>query len=235
MNIEIANRLIELRKKNGLSQEELASRLGLSRQAVSKWERAESSPDTDNLICLAKLYGVSLDELLNTDQSAEEIREEVREREEEREKNEKAETTSKAPNQSPEEKKRAKAFDTADAIATGVLFLVATIAYLLVGFLVEDQWGKLWVVFLLPPVLTSVISCVKNRRVSHFLYPLLATIVFLTLGVYADLWHPAWIAFLTIPVFYMIADPIDRATASRRNEPEDPEDTEDEENEEDDD
>ena len=66
MNIETANRLYELRKKNGLSQEELADKLGISRQAVSKWERAEASPDTDNLICLAKLYNVSLDDLLKT-------------------------------------------------------------------------------------------------------------------------------------------------------------------------
>ena len=71
MNIEIANRLVNLRKKNGLSQEQLAAKLGLSRQAVSKWERAEASPDTDNLICLAKLYGVSLDDLLNTDEPVE--------------------------------------------------------------------------------------------------------------------------------------------------------------------
>jgi len=68
MNIEIANRLVELRKENGFSQEALAEKLGISRQAVSKWERAESSPDTSNLITLARLYGVSLDELLNTDQ-----------------------------------------------------------------------------------------------------------------------------------------------------------------------
>ena len=53
MNIEIANRLVQLRKQNHLSQEELAAKLGLSRQAVSKWERAEASPDTDNLILLA--------------------------------------------------------------------------------------------------------------------------------------------------------------------------------------
>ena len=67
MNIEIANRLVNLRKQNNLSQEALAEKLGLSRQAVSKWERAEASPDTDNLILLARLYGVSLDELLQTD------------------------------------------------------------------------------------------------------------------------------------------------------------------------
>ncbi len=66
MNIEIANRLQQLRKKNGLSQEELAARIGVSRQAVSKWERAEASPDTDNLVLLSQLYGISLDELLKT-------------------------------------------------------------------------------------------------------------------------------------------------------------------------
>ena len=64
MTIETANRLYELRKKQGLSQEELAEKLGVSRQAVSKWERSEASPDTDNLIALAKIYGLSLDELI---------------------------------------------------------------------------------------------------------------------------------------------------------------------------
>lgn len=64
MNLEIASRLVALRKENNLSQEALAEKLGISRQAVSKWERAEASPDTDNLIALAKLYHVSLDELL---------------------------------------------------------------------------------------------------------------------------------------------------------------------------
>lgn len=67
MNIEIANRLVQMRKKNNLSQEELAAKLGISRQAVSKWERAESSPDTDNLIMLARLYNISLDDLLKTE------------------------------------------------------------------------------------------------------------------------------------------------------------------------
>ena len=67
MNVEIAERLAARRKQAGLSQEALAEKLGVSRQAVSKWERSESSPDTDNLIALARLYGVSLDELLYVD------------------------------------------------------------------------------------------------------------------------------------------------------------------------
>lgn len=65
MDITTANRLYELRKQHGYSQDELADKLNVSRQAISKWKRSESSPDTDNLIALAKLYGVSLDELLN--------------------------------------------------------------------------------------------------------------------------------------------------------------------------
>ena len=64
MTLETANRLYELRKKHNLSQEELAEKLGVSRQAVSKWERSEASPDTDNIIALAKIYGLTLDELI---------------------------------------------------------------------------------------------------------------------------------------------------------------------------
>lgn len=75
MNIEIANRLVQLRKEHNLSQEALAERLGISRQAVSKWERAEASPDTDNLIMLAKLYGVSLDALLLLEETSKEVEE----------------------------------------------------------------------------------------------------------------------------------------------------------------
>ena len=52
MNIKLADRLVALRKERGFSQEELADRLGISRQAVSKWEQALSSPDLDNLVRL---------------------------------------------------------------------------------------------------------------------------------------------------------------------------------------
>ena len=57
-------RLKQLRREQGLSQEELAGIIGVSRQAVQKWESGVSSPDTGNLIALADHFGVSLDYLL---------------------------------------------------------------------------------------------------------------------------------------------------------------------------
>ena len=53
------------RKKNKLSQEELAARVGVSRQAVSKWERNDALPEVDKLAALAKAFGVTADELLS--------------------------------------------------------------------------------------------------------------------------------------------------------------------------
>ncbi len=59
-----ADKLIDLRKKNGWSQEELAEKLNVSRQAVSKWEGAQSIPDMSRMIQLSELFGVSTDYLL---------------------------------------------------------------------------------------------------------------------------------------------------------------------------
>ena len=59
----LGERICQLRREQGLSQEALADRMGVSRQAVSKWEKNLSYPDTENLLALAALFGVSADEL----------------------------------------------------------------------------------------------------------------------------------------------------------------------------
>ena len=56
--------LLQLRTQKGLSQEQLAEQVGVSRQAVSKWELNTALPDTDKLVPLARALGVSVDELL---------------------------------------------------------------------------------------------------------------------------------------------------------------------------
>ena len=64
MNMEFNNKLYELRKQKGFSQEELASRLNVSRQTISKWEVGESAPDMEKLIAISDLFEISLDELV---------------------------------------------------------------------------------------------------------------------------------------------------------------------------
>ena len=60
----LADKITELRKKAGWSQEELAAQLGVSRQSVSKWEGAQSVPDMEKILQLSNLFGVSTDYLL---------------------------------------------------------------------------------------------------------------------------------------------------------------------------
>lgn len=63
--MELYEKLYELRRASGMSQEELAEKLGVSRQAVSKWESGATQPELPKLIELSKLYSVSVDELLS--------------------------------------------------------------------------------------------------------------------------------------------------------------------------
>ena len=60
----LADKIIRLRKKNGWSQEELADKMNISRQAVSKWERDLSFPDISSIPKLAEIFEVSVDELI---------------------------------------------------------------------------------------------------------------------------------------------------------------------------
>ena len=62
--MEFGNKLYELRKEKGLSQEELANHLEVTRQTVSKWELGDSTPDLDKLVLLSELFEISLDELV---------------------------------------------------------------------------------------------------------------------------------------------------------------------------
>ena len=60
----LADKIIELRKKSGMSQEELAEKLGVSRQSISKWEGAQSTPDLNRILQLSEIFGVTTDSLL---------------------------------------------------------------------------------------------------------------------------------------------------------------------------
>lgn len=220
MNIEIANRLVELRKKSGLSQEELASKLGLSRQAVSKWERAEASPDTDNLIVLAQIYHVSLDDLLSTDTPVDEIVQGVKDQQEEKKEEPKAEEPEEdddaclTPNQK-----------IAKAIVHGVFAFLGILSFLLVGFLWQGNQGYLgwkcgWTFLLFGEFLASISDAILKKKatslnVVFLCVALYCFICFILLDQGMNWFHPLWVIFLFIPAYYGIAGPIEKAMAAK--------------------
>lgn len=57
----LADKIIDLRKKAGWSQDELASKLNVTRQSVSKWEGAQSIPDMERIVRMSRLFGVTTD------------------------------------------------------------------------------------------------------------------------------------------------------------------------------
>ena len=69
----LADKIIRLRKKNGWSQEDLAEKMNVSRQAVSKWESAQTVPDLEKILTLGNLFGVTTDYLLKDEIESEEF------------------------------------------------------------------------------------------------------------------------------------------------------------------
>ena len=83
--MNLGNNLFQARKKAGLSQESVAEKLGVSRQTISKWETDETIPDIYQSKKLAKLYNLTLDELIDFDIDIKEIEEIIKNTDEEKE------------------------------------------------------------------------------------------------------------------------------------------------------
>ncbi len=249
MTIELGNRLAELRKQHGLSQEELADQLGVSRQAVSKWERGEASPDTDNLIELSRIYGISLDELLglkkedkdddninihvSTDDADVHISGNAHITDGDDEvhfdnsgihikdaegsevhitnhginvKDEDGESRHVKVQIMKDRKQRINAF------VSLLTTIGVVITYILLGSL-AGLWGQAWTLFLLLPVVPTLAEAIIFRNGNIFAYPIFVAFVYLTLCAWVLpaigaplMWHPLWVMFLTVPVYYGVCN-----------------------------
>ncbi len=194
MTLEMANRLTSLRKAKGLSQEELADKLGISRQAISKWERAEASPDTDNLITLSKLYGVTLDELIGVSP--------VREPDQ-------ASAQNAAQASDPDDLD--DPIDPDNPLPHGSFYdhleqlkhnrypypVIVSFLYLVLGF-VFHLWHPGWIIFLTIPL--YYLPATQRTPLRLLGNPIMVTIIYLLLGCYCNLWHPGWLIFFAIPL-----------------------------------
>ena len=65
--MKLGEKIFELRKKYGLSQEQLGEKLEVTRQTISNWELGETSPNPEQLVFLSKIFNISIDDLLNND------------------------------------------------------------------------------------------------------------------------------------------------------------------------
>lgn len=248
MTQETADRLFRYRKANGYSQEELAGEIGVSRQAISKWERGESSPDTDNLIALARLYGITIDELINGSDDDEKDNSAEAEQEPQAQPDEAFEQDSVSFRNGIHVHNGREHVDVSfsgihiesengDSVHIGrdcgveinginendvfkrhhsrqhawvhaVFPLGVIIAYLIIGFTFERGWALGWLLVFIIPLAESVITVVETKNPSAFAYPVLVTAAYLTVGMFMKIWHPTWIVFLTIPIYYVIADAV---------------------------
>ena len=188
MSIQLGIKLADLRKRNGYSQEALSEKMGVSRQAVSKWERGESTPDTDTLIELARLYSVSLDALVG---------------------NENAEAEVKTEDGKKEKVKKPKAEALYPGLSKKLLLfpfpLVLTAVYVFMGFTLK-LWHPGWLIFLLIPAYYHFAIGARATTKKGFLLgiPVIeaALVVFLVLGLFMNAWKWAWILFVLAVCYY---------------------------------
>lgn len=230
MNYDFAERLIELRRQHDLSQEDLAKDLGVSRQAISKWERAESTPDVTNLVALANLYKISLDELVHGETSAT------------REANEtsadttdnyasaetSAENTTTAAQEPTTEATEPAASEPAapqsETPATPTAETSSTTTP-------PPPQGTPYATTPPPPPAGAVPvqpaaapapqQPKKHDPLYTFPYPVLIVMIYLFLGFCFGLWHPGWVLFFTIPFYYWIVSVVthDPNYVARRQNP----------------
>lgn len=199
--------LYSLRKQKGLSQDELAEMLSVSRQAISKWERNESYPDTENLIAISRFFDVNINDLIN--KSLDDIDKKNLTASE----SDEAKTTSTESDDEDGDSDEEIDIESSSSVSfwSSVPYSIAiTIAYLLWGFLSERGWAIGWTLYVTIPVYYSIIDAIKHKSISRFNYAVFATFIFLLFGMIYGIWHPLWIVFLTVPIFDIIADSIDK-------------------------
>lgn len=164
----LAEKIMNLRKKNGWSQEELAQRLSVSRQSVSKWEGGQSIPDLDKLLALSQIFGVTLDYLVKDEIDCNEIQYDA------------SEPMDDLPHVSVEEANRflSDVQTASKQIALGVsICILSPIALLLLGGLsetgsghiTEDIAGGLGVAILLIMIAAALPLFIKNgMKLEHY-------------------------------------------------------------------
>ncbi len=103
-----------------------------------------------------------------------------------------------------------------------LLPIIITIAYILIGFIFDSGWAIGWILFLLIPIVETLINAINTKNPSHFAYPVLVAAIFLFTGMMWGLWHPMWVLFVTIPAYYAVCDAVKKQKAQQPENQQEP-------------
>ncbi len=234
MSIKQGDYLKKLRNEKGLSQEKLAERLGISRQSISKWEQGTATPDTENLLKLSNLYGVSADVILNcgevpsVEAAPEKSESEVAGGESPASSDaspgstaspestaSEAEVTVSAPAgvkeeihtaSMPQSEKREEKAEKPGKKRSWVYVAFPFFAVLAAAAVgaLFNGWWYCWLILLLIPLFYTLVQAVERKNAVIFCYPVLVALIYFIFGFMYQIWHPLWLIFLTIPIYYVI-------------------------------
>lgn len=210
--MNIGEKLFELRREKNLSQEEVADKLNVSRQTVSKWETNQSVPDFDKIMPLCELYGVGVEELL-TGKKPEEKTEMTQEEED-------------VPTRNEVRRK------SAEVVSTSVFLYIFSIVVVIIGITVLN-----WNPILVSSVFLLIIGFATARIIKHYMsipkfeetkeehkqnqimkeingvIGMICTVLYFVISFTTMAWHVTWVIFIidgllcqVVKLFFMLKE-----------------------------
>ena len=199
--MDLGKKLFELRKSKNLSQEDVAERLNVTRQSVSKWETNQSTPDFDKIVPLCDLYGITTDELLK-----DEVKEEKMEEKVEIKKNIYENMTKNQINQK-----------SAEIVSSSILIFIIAIAFTGIGitvlrwnpivvgcsFLILIGWGIIRIVkhYMSIPKLEKTKEEKRQDKIVKQINDIIDAVgvaIYFIVSFITMAWHITWIIFIVI-------------------------------------
>jgi len=198
MSRDLGRRLEELRMQNKLDRDGLAQKLSVKKHDIRHWEEGKESPDGEQLIKLSQIYKMPIDEILLNFDTENNFQPKIY-----------AVAAAKSEAHTPSGGSSPSKIGYNWNMFPYPIIVVAV--YLLIGFLF-NRWHPTWLLFLTIPIYYILIQMHKassfKKKANIFPYPIICLLFYLTLGFDYNLWHPMWLLFLTIPIYYTVVNGI---------------------------
>lgn len=201
--MNIGEKLFELRKEKNLSQEDVAERLNVTRQTVSKWETNQSTPDFDKIVPLCELFEISTEELLTGKKAEEPIKEEYQSEERQEKEEEKPLTKEEA------KKKSAEVVSLAVFLYIfSVAFLMVAIPVLKINPVVATAIFLIIIAYATAKIIKNYMSMPKFEKTReekkeemvikqiNSIIGTISTIIYFIVSFMTMAWHITWVIFI---------------------------------------